>query len=237
METLEKSRPLLVWTESHRLKQAKSEFADFTARFHSIEVRVPRDFPAKSVLLFYLHDDTEGEKWEKIFALSHARDPQATLIYAPHHSSEWAFHWGRIAEKYRMSNAVWACSFHHLKQLLRANDIEQAKDREGTSFDIVAARNRLGLTQRELANSLGIAVRTLQNWESGVGLGQMAKKVRDLSELFAMMDEFVLAPQETEWLKTPLSALRNRAPIDLVKEGKLRDLIVEFDRLREGQPV
>lgn len=103
--------------------------------------------------------------------------------------------------------------------------------------DIVAARNRLGLTQRELATALGIAPRTLQNWESGEGLSQMAKKVRDLSELLEMMDEFVIAPKESEWLKTPLQAFAHRAPIDLIKEGKLRDLVIEFERLREGQPL
>jgi hypothetical protein len=87
-----------------------------------------------------------------------------------------------------------------------------------------------------MASALGIAPRTLQNWERGVGLSQMGKKVRDLSELLSMMDEFVIAPKEAEWLKTPLEAFRNRTPIDLIKEGKLRDLIVEFHRLREGQP-
>jgi hypothetical protein len=65
----------------------------------------------------------------------------------------------------------------------------------------------------------------------------MAKKVRGLSDLLGMMDEFVMAPKEAQWLKTPLEAFANRAPIDLIKEGKLRDLIIEFHRLREGQPV
>jgi len=30
-----------------------------------------------------------------------------------------------------------------------------------------------------------------------------------------MMDEFVIAPKEAEWLKSPLAAFRNRTPIDL----------------------
>jgi hypothetical protein len=43
--------------------------------------------------------------------------------------------------------------------------------------------------------------------------------------------------REQEWLKAPLPALQNRKPIDLIAEGKLRDLIVEFQRMREGQPL
>jgi transcriptional regulator with XRE-family HTH domain len=188
-------------------------------------------------LLLYVHEDASEEQWETIYELCQQKDPETTLIYSPHHSSGWAFHLGRIAEKYHLPNAVWVSSFHHLKQLLRANNIPQMADATKANFDIVEARTRLGLTQKEMAVTLGIATRTLQNWESGVGLSQMAKKVRDLSDLLGMLDEFVMAPKEGQWLNTPLKVFGNRAPIELIKEGKLRDLIVEFHRLREGQPV
>jgi transcriptional regulator with XRE-family HTH domain len=238
METLQSTRQLHVWTEPHTLEQAKSEFSDFHAYFQSIAAhRVGRDLPRESVLLLYMHEDASKDLWKKIFELCQQKHPEATLFYSPHHSSGWAFHLGRIAEKYHLRNAVWASSFHHLKQLLRANNVPQIVNTAKVKFDIVGARNRLGLTQTELAATLGIATRTLQNWESGVGLSQMAKKVRDLSDLLGMMDEFVMAPKEAQWLKTPLEAFANRAPIDLIKEGKLRDLVIEFHRLREGQPI
>jgi uncharacterized protein (DUF2384 family) len=51
------------------------------------------------------------------------------------------------------------------------------------------------------------------------------------------MDDYVLAPKEREWLDTPLPAVQNRRPTDVISSGKLRDLIVEFQRLREGQPI
>ena len=47
----------------------------------------------------------------------------------------------------------------------------------------------------------------------------------------------VIAPKEREWLDTPLPAVQNRRPADVIAGGKLRDLIVEFQRLREGQAV
>jgi transcriptional regulator with XRE-family HTH domain len=238
METLQNTRQLVVWTEQRTLEQAKSEFSDFRAYFHSISARRFRcDLPRKSVLLLYFDEDASEQHWEKIFELCQRKHPDATLFYSPHHSSGRAFHLGRIAEKYQLPNAVWASSFHHLKQLLRASNISQIAGAAKDRIDIAGARNRLGLTQTELASALGIATRTLQNWESGVGLSQMAKKVKDLSDLLGMMDEFVMAPKEALWLKTPLEAFGNRAPIHLIKEGKLRDLIIEFHRLREGQPV
>jgi hypothetical protein len=64
----------------------------------------------------------------------------------------------------------------------------------------------------------------------------MPKKTQDLREFLSLMDESVIAPKEQEWLETPLAAIQNRTPIQTVAQGKTRDLIVEFLRLREGQP-
>jgi hypothetical protein len=75
--------------------------------------------------------------------------------------------------------------------------------------------------------------RTIQNWESGVGTSQMAKKTQDLKELLHLVDEFVIAPKEHEWLQTPLPAIRNPMPVQAIIQGKTGDIIVEFLRLGE----
>jgi uncharacterized protein (DUF2384 family) len=51
------------------------------------------------------------------------------------------------------------------------------------------------------------------------------------------MDDYVVAREERNWLNTPNPTFKNRKPSDLIVEGKLHDLIVEFQRLREGQPL
>ena len=56
----------------------------------------------------------------------------------------------------------------------------------------------------------------------------MPKKTQDLRELLSLMDDYVLAPKEREWLDSPLTAVQSRRPVDLIASGKLRDLIVEF---------
>lgn len=88
-----------------------------------------------------------------------------------------------------------------------------------------------------MANGLNVTARTLQNWEAGKGTSQMDKKTRDLRELLSRMDDYVVAPKEKEWLFTPLGAFSGRTPQELIADGRIRDLVVEFDRLREGQPV
>jgi hypothetical protein len=65
----------------------------------------------------------------------------------------------------------------------------------------------------------------------------MYKRTRDLRELLSRMDDYVVAPREREWLSSPLVAFSGRTPQELISEGRIRDLVVEFDRLREGQPV
>jgi len=51
------------------------------------------------------------------------------------------------------------------------------------------------------------------------------------------MDDYVVAPKEREWLSSPLEAFAGRTPKELIADGRIRDLVIEFDRLREGQPV
>jgi hypothetical protein len=51
------------------------------------------------------------------------------------------------------------------------------------------------------------------------------------------MDDYVVAPEEKQWLSSPLEAFAGKTPQQLIAEGRIRDLVVEFDRLREGQPV
>jgi len=140
----------------------------------------------------------------------------------------------------KFDEAEWAFNWPHLRQLLKARNIQtrtQQDRSESDDFALSEARQRLGLSQAQLAKALNVTARTLQNWEAGKGTSQMAKRTKDLRELLPRMDDYVVAPTEKDWLSTQLEAFAGRSPRQLVTEGRIRDLVIEFDRLREGQPV
>jgi hypothetical protein len=91
---------------------------------------------------------------------------------------------------------------------------------------------------RQLLRAKNVAVhRNHEATAAEGGTSQIKRKMRDLTELTMLMDEYVSAPREQEWLSTPLSALQNKTPRDLIGRGRVRDVVVEFLRMREGQPV
>lgn len=239
METITNSQQLVVWAEKGALAEAKDRFSGFDASFRAISSASSRkDIPTSKVSLFYLRDAEPKAELESILKTFKGHKSSLVVLYTPHHSSDFAFRMGKIAGKHSLDGADWAFNFRHVEQLLRARNVLAHSAQKTTErFDIVAVRKRLGLTQEHMANALNVTTRTLQNWESGLGTSQMPKKTQDLRELLGLMDDYVIAPKEREWLDTPLAAIQNRRPIDLIADGKLRDLIVEFQRLREGQPV
>jgi DNA-binding transcriptional regulator YiaG len=109
--------------------------------------------------------------------------------------------------------------------------------RQADSFNLVEARRRLGLSQAQLACAWKVTVLILRNWEAGKGTSQMAKKTSALRDLHSRMDDYVIAPREKKWLSSSLEAFAGRTPQQLIAEGRIRDIVIEFDRLREGQPV
>jgi len=239
MEAVTSHQNLVVWADPSVLAEAKNTFSTYEATVRPIPRTCrSQDLPKMRVSIIYL-GHAEPQKNHASF-LECFKSPKVgfLLFYMPDHSSNLAFRWGQMVGKDCIEKTDWAFNWQHVKQILRArNVLVHIQSNETRDFDLAAARKRLGLTQEQMAGALKVAPRTVQNWESGIGTSQMPKKTQDLRELLSLMDEFVIAPKEQEWLETPLAAIQNRSPIEAVAEGKTRDLIVEFLRLREGQPV
>lgn len=160
------------------------------------------------------------------------------LVYVAHHQLNLAFTVGKTVGREWGESAEIASSVREAKQLLKSWDAAVADPPYSHgNTDLFDARKRLGLTQEQMASALNVTTRTLQNWERNVGTSQMERKTRDLWELLELMDDYVVAREEASWLSTPSSAFKNKRPIDLIIAGRIRDLIVEFQRLREGQPL
>jgi transcriptional regulator with XRE-family HTH domain len=98
-------------------------------------------------------------------------------------------------------------------------------------------RRRLGLTQEQMAAAIGVTVRTLQNWESGKLGRNLDRKLRDMRELSALVEDYIPSDKRDQWLRAPLAAFEGASPAQLIEEGRTRDLIIEFRRLQENQPL
>jgi DNA-binding transcriptional regulator YiaG len=97
-------------------------------------------------------------------------------------------------------------------------------------------REHFGLTQTELARAIGVSLRTVQNWEKA-GAASKPRQLRDLEELWAMLRESMKSSDIPEWLRSPNDAFSGQSPVDLLRDGKTRDIIVEFRRLQAGEPT
>jgi transcriptional regulator with XRE-family HTH domain len=238
MATVTPGQRLTVWADRSALAEAKHLFSHFEAAVRPIPRTCRSQDVTKSKISVVFLKQVEPKEGHVSF-LECFKNPEVEflLFYMPGHSSSLAFKWGQMVGREYASKTDWAFNFQHLKQILRAKNVVRSEQDAPDEIDLAAVRKRLGLTQEQMARALKVAPRTIQNWESGVGTSQIAKKTEDLEELLQLMDEYIITPKEQEWLRTPAAALQNRTPIQVIVAGKMRDLIVEFMRLKEGQPV
>ena len=159
------------------------------------------------------------------------------LIYVAHHQLDLAFSVGKTVGRELGGTGEIASNVREAKQLLKSWDVTRNPSCTRNGIVLLETRKRLGLTQQQMASALNVTTRTLQNWERDIGTSQMERKTRDFWELLGLMDDYVVAREEKTWLITPNAAFKHNKPIGLIIEGKIRDLIVEFQRLREGQPL
>lgn len=97
-------------------------------------------------------------------------------------------------------------------------------------------RQRLGITQTEFGAALGISLRTVQNWERK-GVASRPRLLSNLEELWSVLKQVMRKSDIPGWLRTANDAFGGKRPIDLLVEGKARDIIIEFRRLQSGEPV
>jgi transcriptional regulator with XRE-family HTH domain len=240
MQTATQTEELIVWTKHQTLEEAKTVFASYGPKFRTVANDKGPVFSKGQVgVVFLSHSEDDHGIETTLATLRHAK-VSSIVFYVPHQSADFAFKVGTMMGRRKGISAEWAFNLPHLRQLLKARNIRARACHQGSpanSFDLLEARRRLGLSQTQLASALNVTVRTLQNWEVGKGTSLLAKKTGDLRDLLSRMDDYVVAPKEKEWLSSSLEAFGGSTPQQLIVEGRIRDIVIEFDRLREGQPV
>ncbi len=105
------------------------------------------------------------------------------------------------------------------------------------TIDVEALRRALGFTQAQFASAIGVAERTVQNWESGGVSSQTERRFRDLVEVNEALTRYLPAEQRQSWLTSPNDAFAGDTPRDWIVEGRARELLWEFRRIQVGEPV
>ncbi len=99
------------------------------------------------------------------------------------------------------------------------------------------AREILELTYPEIGSALDVNRRTVMRWahsEHTPSLEHLAK-LEELSELRHLLQAvFADADAASEWLHTPLPALRGRTPMALIRLGDLRQVVGVLAGLEAG---
>ena len=132
-------------------------------------------FAKATVSVLYLSNPEQDTTVENaLVALRNCRVSKL-LVYTPHHSSDFAFRVGMMVGRQKLAEAEWALNWPHLRQLLKARNIptRARQDRsENNDFALFEVRQRIELSQEQLARALNVTARTLQNWETSKGTSQ-----------------------------------------------------------------
>lgn len=97
-------------------------------------------------------------------------------------------------------------------------------------------RDRFGLTQTEMGRALGVSLRTIQNWEKEANAGK-GHLLRDLQELMAILSDVLPESDIPVWLRSDNNSFGGKRPIEVILDGRIRDIINEFRRLQAGEPI
>ena len=101
---------------------------------------------------------------------------------------------------------------------------------------LATIRKHLSLTQTEMGRTLGVSLRTIQNWER-LRTARGGHQLRDLEELVSLLSASIPETEISNWLRSTNKSFGDKSPKDLILNGKSRDIINEFERLQAGDPV
>lgn len=192
-----------------------------------------RQAPVQPILVYLTHPDYHHVR--SLLEVLRPASPDVVIYYANRLAPKDAAQLGKLVGETRPNHT----SVVFEAKAAAASVLQHSRSSKGGTASSAnrtrQLREHFGLTQTELAHSLGVSLRTVQNWERA-GVAGQPRQLRDLEELWAILKESVKGSDIPAWLRSENDAFGGDRPIELLKEGKARDIIVEFRRLQAGEP-
>jgi predicted transcriptional regulator len=87
--------------------------------------------------------------------------------------------------------------------------------------DVVRALERVGFTQKQIANAAGATDRSVRNWATtGAIRPAYDERIRELSDISLVLSDTLTARGVTQWLNARNRVLDGQRPIDLISKGQ-----------------
>jgi len=194
-----------------------------------------RRTPVQPVLVYLTHPDYDHLR--SLLRILKPAKPDVVIYYANRLAPEAAAQLGKLVGEMRPNHTSVVFGAKAAASMLGHSGSPGKKHRAAPLANRSRRlRGHFGLTQTELAQTLGVSLRTVQNRERA-GVDGKTRQLRDLEELWTILRESVKGTNLAAWLRSESDAFAGQRPIDLLKEGRARDIIVEFRRLQAGEPV
>jgi transcriptional regulator with XRE-family HTH domain len=200
-----------------------------------MRVRKKSDEKAKG-LLVYLGENEPPATLRSCLRQVSKDDPLPVIVFSYPSSDHKAAELGKIVGELRPRHTYICFDVHELEQIFQVQmRVAIGERKQASTESLVSLREDLYLTQVDVAAAFDVTPRTVQNWESRGGASK--RHYRDLKELHGLLSKYIESGQVATWMDSPNEAFGKRTPRDLIREGKTRDLILEFGRLQTGEPL
>jgi DNA-binding transcriptional regulator YiaG len=228
--------------------ETRDEAAEFVLKLggrpQARSMRSSSKFLRKAQRLLVYLKGTEPSRSLKTCIRQASRDKTLNVvIYSLQTDERRAAELGKIVGQFRPKRTHICFDSENVRKILRLRSgsgktrtlVNAALAARTSPESFARLRKELNLTQVDVASSLGITPRTVQNWE--VRALAPNRQLRDLKELRDLLTNYIENGQVSAWMDSRNEAFHDHTPREFIREGKIRDLILEFRRMQSGEPL